>query len=195
MYPAVMALHDFGIGKPIWTKISEIDPINFFQKHKGFFLCDVTCSDLKYPLLSVVKSNNLIQPVGKFSGVFYSDEILYCLQNYPDAYSFNIIKGYHFQDKAPIFKDYIEYLYNIRQYHVKNNEADKSIIVKKMMNSLYGRFGIDVSANKISLYHDSLIESAYNSFDSILSLDSINNSDYWFLKYKPAGDASSYETA
>lgn len=195
MYPAVMSLNNFGIGLPIWTKISEINPIDFFQKHKGFFLCDVICSNLKYPLLSIVKSNNLMQPLGKFSGVFYSDELLYCLQNYPNDYSFNIIRGYHFQEQAPIFKEYIDYLYNIRQYHVKNNEADKSIIVKKMMNSLYGRFGIDVVATKTSLYHDSLIESAYNFLDNILDLDSINDSAYWLLKYKPAADIFSYETS
>ena len=56
------------------------------------------------------------------------------------GYKFKILRGYLF-DKEYIFTEYINDLYKIKQAHNKNEP--KYLISKLLMNSLYGRFGMD----------------------------------------------------
>jgi len=52
------------------------------------------------------------------------------------GYKFKIIRGYLF-DKANIFSEYIDVLYDIKQSHSK--EDPMYLISKLLLNSLYGR--------------------------------------------------------
>lgn len=76
-------------------------------------------------------------PIGNWEG-WYSSEELVNAERF--GYTYDILEGYLFES-APIFKDYIDKLYNIKQ----NSEKDspKYIISKLLMNSLYGRFAMD----------------------------------------------------
>jgi DNA polymerase type B, organellar and viral len=63
---------------------------------------------------------------------------LYNAEKY--GYKFNILRGYIFE-KENIFKEFVEFLYNM-----KANSASGSpdyIIAKLLMNSLYGRLGMN----------------------------------------------------
>jgi hypothetical protein len=56
------------------------------------------------------------------------------------GYKFKILRGYLF-DEANIFSEYVDYLYKL-----KVNSDKKSpdyIISKLLLNTLYGRFGMD----------------------------------------------------
>jgi DNA polymerase type B, organellar and viral len=55
------------------------------------------------------------------------------------GYTFEILEGYKFE-RGIIFKDYIEYLYNLRKQYDKNHPLN--LIAKILLNSLYGRFGM-----------------------------------------------------
>ena len=61
----------------------------------------------------------------------------YCLTL---GYKFNIIRGYKFEAKI-LFKEYIQELYNLRLEYSKDNPMN--YIAKLLMNSLYGRFGMN----------------------------------------------------
>ena len=53
------------------------------------------------------------------------------------GYSYEILEGYLFEG-APIFRDYIEKLYEIKQNSKPN--TPHYIISKLLVNSIYGRF-------------------------------------------------------
>ena len=40
-----------------------------------------------------------------------------------------------------LFKDYIEYFYELKENAAKNGDAAQKVIAKLFLNSLYGKFG------------------------------------------------------
>jgi hypothetical protein len=76
------------------------------------------------------------------------------------GYTFKIIRGYLF-DKAIIFNEYVEFLYELKVNSLKNTPDYR--ISKLLLNTLYGRFGINpevqnhlIISNSESLkYHNS----------------------------------------
>jgi hypothetical protein len=55
------------------------------------------------------------------------------------GYTFKIIRGYTF-DRGYIFKDYVDFLYNLKVNSDKN--SSNYTIAKLLLNSLYGRLGM-----------------------------------------------------
>jgi hypothetical protein len=70
--------------------------------------------------------------------VYFSEE-LYNAEKH--GYKFEIIRGFLFEKKAYIFSDYVDTLYNLKENSLKGS-ADYTIS-KLLLNSLYGRFGMD----------------------------------------------------
>lgn len=69
--------------------------------------------------------------------MLFSEE-MYNAEKY--GYKFNIIWGYVFE-KDNIFKNYVDFLYAIRSNYPKTDPMN--FITKILMNSLYGRFGMN----------------------------------------------------
>ncbi len=70
----------------------------------------------------------------------YFSEELYNAEKY--GYKFEILWGYTFK-KGFVFKDYIDKLYNLRLQYPKSDPMN--YIAKILLNSLYGRFGMNDS--------------------------------------------------
>lgn len=139
LYPSMMAEKEMPVGNPIsfHGDISKYEEDPF-----GFFEVDVTAPlDLNVPILQIrMKIENVyrtIAPVGTWTGWYFSEELKEAKQL---GYAYNIRRGYLF-DKETIFKDFIEDLYKYKE----NSERDSAqyTIFKLLMNSLYGRFGMD----------------------------------------------------
>src|SRR5258707_830991 len=62
----------------------------------------------------------------------------------------DIRQGYTF-DSENIFKEYVEFLYNLRSQYLKNDPMN--FIAKILLNSLYGRFGMDDNFDNINVIH------------------------------------------
>lgn len=77
-----------------------------------------------------------IAPVGTWTGTNFSEE-LYNAEKY--GYKLKILSGYLFE-KGYIFKDYVEFLYDMK-LKSENNSANYTIS-KLLLNSLYGRLGM-----------------------------------------------------
>jgi DNA polymerase type B, organellar and viral len=136
LYPYAMLTYDVPIGnmKSFTGDVWKLDPIAF-----GFFEAEVIAPlDLDIPVLQIHLNNRTVSPVGKFKGWFFSEELRNAIDNYD--YKVEIIKGYTF-DKANIFRDYVNDLYNLRLQFNKNHPMN--YITKILMNSLYGRFGLN----------------------------------------------------
>jgi len=139
LYPFVMKENKFPIGNPIYFEgdILKSDPKAF-----GFFYCKILAPGfINHPILQAypLDGNNSIFPTGNWEGMYFSEE-LYNAQKY--GYQFEILWGYIFE-KGFIFKDYVNDLYNLRLKYSKDDPMN--LIAKLLLNSLYGRFGMDDS--------------------------------------------------
>lgn len=112
---------------------------NFF----GFIEVEVeTPNDLYFPVLTHhVKNHGLIAPLGKWRGVYFSEEIKYALKF---GYKFQYIKGYSFSKISP-FKDYVTDIYSKR---INSNNKSLNLVYKLLLNTLYGRLGMKAIRSK-----------------------------------------------
>lgn len=137
------------VGKPTVFEgdIRKVDPNAF-----GFFYCKITSPDhLDHPLLQRrIKTENGMRSVaglGSWTGWIFSDE-MYNTMKY--GYQFEILKGYQFESRKDIFKEYVETLYNLRINYPKTNPMN--LTAKLLMNSLYGKFGMKNESTEVSVF-------------------------------------------
>lgn len=138
LYPAAMKSFPMPVGHP---RHFIGDPYLIDKNPFGFFEVKVTAPDIKIPFLptkmAIGKATRTICPKGTWSGWYFSEEIKNAQKH---GYRFEILQGYLFQQKN-IFDTYVSDL-----YHLKSNTDPSNpryFIAKLLMNSLYGRFGMD----------------------------------------------------
>lgn len=139
LYPYVMRNNDFPNEFKFFT-------FNYKPKEMGFYEATVEVpKDMYIPPLPVVetinKTNKLIFPTGKFSGVWSTIEL-----EYAKSLGVKIIKtgrGCLFRNGGPIFREYIDTLYKMRLEAKEKNDGVGDVLTKLLMNSCYGRFGLN----------------------------------------------------
>jgi hypothetical protein len=139
LYPSVMVNYPMPVGKPIYFE-GDIRKIN--HDAFGFFYCKIiTPSNIIHPILQThVKTSSgmrTVSALGQYSDMLFSEEMDNAIKL---GYKFEILWGYTFE-KGNIFNDFITNLYNMRLKYPKSNPMN--YIAKIIMNSLYGRFGMD----------------------------------------------------
>lgn len=159
LYPYVMKHFPMPTGNPIYF---EGDILNVHHdlnnKPFGIFEVDITSPEnIKIPLLQIRmktdKGYRTIAPIGTWSGKYFSDE-LYNASKY--GYRFTVKRGYLFE-KGVIFEDYVNFLYDLKKK--SNKETPNYIISKLLLNSLYGRLGMNpISENHIIVSHEKALE-------------------------------------
>ena len=177
LYPYVMKEFDMPVGKPIYFQgdIRVNDPNAF-----GFFYCEIIAPDnIKHPIIQThVKINNMTRtmaPTGTWKDMIFSEE-LYNAEKF--GYKFNVLWGYTFERKN-IFKDYVESLYALRVIYPKSDPLN--YIAKILLNSLYGRFGMDDNFSEINIIHkDYLTDFENKFFDDIC--DRVELGDHFLIK-------------
>jgi hypothetical protein len=195
LYPYVMKEYYMPVGNPIFFEgdielIGKDSGYNLIEgKPFGFFEVEVKApKNMKIPLLQIkLKTDNgfrTIAPVGTWTGTYFSEEI-YNARNY--GYEFKILRGYLF-NKEKIFTNYVDFLYNIK-VNSKKGTPDY-IISKLLLNTLYGRFGMDpYMENHIIINNkDSLQFRANKIITNILDL---NNGKELISFFDSATDACS----
>jgi len=147
LYPSQMYTHAMPVGK---IKYFKGDILKLDKNAIGFFYCDITApDDILHPILQCrVKVNGIkktLAPIGNWEDMLFSEELKNAL-NY--GYKINVLWGYTFE-KEVIFKDYVDFLYNIRQKYSKSDPLN--FIAKILLNSLYGRFGMTDNFENINI--------------------------------------------
>jgi len=147
IYPYAIKNFPMPVGNPIYfegdiLKTYEINSSSQGDKPYGIFEVDITAPlDLNIPLLQTrVKTKNgfrTIAPIGTWTGHYFSDE-LYNASKF--GYKFKVKRGYLFE-KGNIFNDYVNFLYNLKEKSKKG--SPDYIISKLLLNSLYGRLGMN----------------------------------------------------
>lgn len=190
LYPTAMKQYKYPVGKFISfsnannLSISEIENV-LNRKLFGFLECEADCpKDVLHPILKIRRlvSNNLrtFSPVGNFKGWFHTEEILEAMKL---GYKVKIISGYLFEE-GEIFSDYIDDLYQIKMDADKNKDQVWRLISKNLMNSLYGRFGMNqylvnnVVIDKDDLQLENVLEKAV--IEGVIELD-----DKLLIQYIP----------
>lgn len=102
--------------------------------------------ELKYPPLPYKTKTKVINPIGLWSGMYSSELLKWVKNNY--NYNINVLYGYKFDVSNKIFKDYINKYYNLKNN--ANNDVERDIS-KLMLNSLYGKFGLDAISIKTTV--------------------------------------------
>lgn len=139
LYPFVMKSFSMPCGIPTWKKNLEGVPLDSMC---GFIEAYVECpSYLSRPFLPYKdKDGTLLFPSGNFIGVFYSEELKYARFL---GYKILTLRGYLFEKKHSPFESFVSNLYESRLEAKKTDDEAMSLIYKLIMNSLYGRFGIN----------------------------------------------------
>ena len=165
LYPFIMADTPMPVGKPIFFEgdIRKIESDAF-----GFFYCKITSPDyLEHPILQrrIQTSDGLrtIAGLGGWEGWIFSGEMDNAMKY---GYTFEILKGYQFQ-KGYIFKEYVNKMYNLRLEFEKGHAMN--LIAKLLMNSLYGKFGMNLDSTTIEMF-DTSSESGLALFNDMLDV-------------------------
>ena len=143
LYPYVMANNymPVGVGQYVNVKLDTNFNIHDFF---GFISVKVKCPKSLYiPFLTVNHPQyGLISPVGEWVDTYFSEEIKYALTL---GYEFEYFSYYKFE-KEIIFNDYVNDIYSQRV--LNKDKKDLSHVLKLLLNSLYGRFGMSISTYK-----------------------------------------------
>src|ERR1035437_8269415 len=83
------------------------------------------------------------------------------------GYKIDVLWGYNFKSEN-IFKNYVDYLYNLRSQYDKSDPMN--FIAKILLNSLYGRFGMNDNFENIDIIHKVFYSDFENKF-----IDQITN--------------------
>jgi hypothetical protein len=143
LYPFVMKKYPMPTGTPIYFEGDILSVWNNDQeKPFGIFDVDIISPEnIKIPLLQTrFKTSDgyrTIAPIGTWSGKYFSEE-LYNASKY--GYKFKIKSGYLFE-KDNIFDNYVDFLYELKKKSGKG--SPNYIISKLLLNSLYGRLGMN----------------------------------------------------
>lgn len=167
LYPYVMKtcempLGDFNI---IINNFKDIS--NYF----GFIYCSVYVNkDIKiHPLLVKIGKRENIQATGILTGVWFSEEIKYGLTL--GIKIIEIYKIYSFEEKKVIFSEYVDFFYTKR---IESDNKIDNTLYKLLLNSLYGKFGMNLNYNEIkkitkeNLYSHELTHVFLNKFSDEL---------------------------
>nr|QBM09671.1 hypothetical protein [Dactylella sp.] len=143
LYPSRMKNCPLPIGNPTYIG-DNLNLDDFF----GFFYAEIESpKSMRIPILQVNNNGNILTPLGKWSGWYFSEELKNAKKY---GYTVKIIKGWFFV-KGYIFSDYIDSLFSIKNSSVKNDP--KYLISKLLMNSLYGRMGMSPFMENHEIIH------------------------------------------
>jgi hypothetical protein len=106
----------------------------------GIVFANIKCpKDIYAPILLTKLNNITIAPTGNFSGYYCTEELKNAIKY---GYEVEVTHGYHWETKADIFSNYVNTLYKLRLNFPKSDP--RNLICKLLLNSLYGRFGLNV---------------------------------------------------
>lgn len=186
LYSYVMKNNLFPVEEPIFIRKSEM--CEDISKQMGFFKVNVLSpSNLKYPFLifrdtKSFKSDDRgsFTPLGQWQGTYFSEEINYAKNL---GYTFEYIEGYIFKSKAPVFENFVNSLYDLRLLYTNNKGLNK--VCKLLLNSLYGKFGMQLDLIETKLVFENSPE-YINIFKTrnVLTVKKINK--MYMLTYSAA---------
>lgn len=160
----------------------EGDIFNIDKDAFGFFYCKIIAPEnILHPILQThVKTNHgtrTISPIGTWNEMMFSEELKNAIKY---GYKIEVLWGYTFKTDI-VFEDYVDFLFNLRSQYPSSHPLN--FIAKILLNSLYGRFGMDDNFPTINIIHKDYYADFENKyFDSIIKTTEIE--DYKLVEYQ-----------
>lgn len=161
LYPSVMRDFEFPTNFKKFTHIYDPKAFGFYEATvrvpKGMYvpplglMLSIDEKTKKAEPAADSRSGKFIFPTGEFSGVWSTIEL-----EYARSLGVKIVKtgrGAVFENGGYIFKPFVESLWEIRKNSAK--DSVDSFIAKLLLNSCYGRFGLNLEREKLE-YDDGL---------------------------------------
>lgn len=165
LYPFVMKEFPMPGGVPVWHRnLDGMDLDSMFGFIEAYVECPKTINKPFLPYRN--KENTLIFPTGEFVGVYFSEELKYARDI---GYTVIPISGYLFERKESPFKDFVSSLFESRLEAKKSKNDAMAYVYKILMNSLYGRFGINPKSTITEIYDENKRKNLLNHCDLIFS--------------------------
>lgn len=176
LYPSSMKQFSMPVGKVTYF---EGDILGIDKNAFGFFEVEIIApNNMNRPLLQtrVETKGGLrtVAPLGQWTDTVFSEEMKEYMKY---GYQFKVLRGYLF-DQGLIFEDYVKDLYKIKEGEAK--DSPMYLISKLLMNSLYGRFGMDYNTliSKHTIVYNEL---SYQILDKNIITDIIKLDDEQIL--------------
>lgn len=101
----------------------------------------IICPENIYAPLLLTKVNGItMAPTGTWTDWYCTVELKNAIKY---GYQVEVLEGYHWSNSEHIFEKYVDTLYNLRSTFDKKDP--RNLICKLLLNSLYGRFGLNPS--------------------------------------------------
>jgi hypothetical protein len=139
LYPTVMQNNSFPT-EFIGTYTGDITQSSYWNENLSFCQCKVIAPDITNPILPYRSDDRIIYGYGSWEGTYFSEEIKNAMKY---GYEFNITKSFLFKKCNKTFQSYIDLLFTLKKDTPKSDPRYQ--IAKLLMNSLYGRTGIDIT--------------------------------------------------
>lgn len=135
-----------------------------FKDNLGVFKVNVTTPmGLANPILPHKINNSTIFGEGSWTGWYYSEEINNAVKL---GYKFKILEGYLFEGQN-VFSEYISTMYKMKEESAK--DSPDYMVSKLLMNSLYGRFGMD----DVKIAHELIKQRNSSTFISKIGIENV----------------------
>lgn len=145
LYPAMMQ-KDLPIGKPRYVQFNSYtkDINDFFGFYQVSLKLKNEYLDSHFPTIPIRKADGLYFPkINETTTIIIFSEELKLVKQY---YEIDYIDGIEF-DRYPIYKDYIKFLYRLKEYAEKENNLALRTLMKILLNSGYGAWGLKHEAH------------------------------------------------
>jgi hypothetical protein len=134
LYPYVMREHDYPVKyKKIYSRLSISTLIELLSNNSVVAECLINTNEPVY----AVRSGRTIFPIGKFWTVLTTPELLYAIEH---EHIVEVKKAVVYEQSS-IFTGYVDRFYALRQKFKAQDNSEYEDLCKKMLNSLYGKFG------------------------------------------------------
>ncbi|KAF3649797.1 hypothetical protein FXO38_17513 [Capsicum annuum] len=121
---------------------------------------------------------DVYKPYGKFIGFYYSEELKFARNL---GYHIIPLRGYLFEKKDSPFKGFVSHLYESRLESKKSGDKAMSYLYKILMNSLYGRFGINPESTVTEICNQKKYEDLMKK-DNFQTAEKLTN-HYYIINY------------
>ena len=135
MYPSIMRDCYFPTRLYQWLPNPKPDYTrSALQSYCGMAECRLLTND---PAYAVRHSGKLVFPVGEFTAFLSTGSLQYALKK-GHVTKVNQLLLFH---RAKLFTDFVDHFYGLRMKYKREGNDVWQAIVKKLLNSLYGKFG------------------------------------------------------
>lgn len=171
LYPYVMSCKELPLGKSSYFRIDKDSQKTYnINNIFGFIKCTIYIpKNIVIPPLPIKNSSGTCyQPTGFVKGIWFSEEVKNAVSL--GCVLIAVFEVISYDSKGVIFKDFVNDLYTKR---VKSNSNIDKMLYKNIMNSLYGRFGINRTVTHTSWGSDDDEYIEYFSKNDLIYADTI----------------------